>query len=131
LSAETAIHIEDTTKPESGPTVITRSTCPYSGGNTDLSVARFDPDPDEEYAIRFESAYKHYGHGKGRTPVLLGLDMNVERGQIYGLLGKSFFLTEVGFSRTWVQSLIYGHKISYAGMKMLCFHTYIHFINWA
>jgi hypothetical protein len=71
--------------------VITRSPCPYSGVNPDLSDPKFETDPDEEYAIRFESAYKHYGSGKSRTPVLLGLDMNVERGQIYGLLGKMFF----------------------------------------
>ena len=85
---ETAINIEDNAKPESGATVITRSPCPYSGGNPELTGARFDPEPEEEYAIKFKSAFKHYGHGKGRTPVLLGLDMNVERGQIYGLLGK-------------------------------------------
>ena len=30
-----------------------------------------------------------------RSPVLLGLDMNVERGQIYGLLGKLDNLTNV------------------------------------
>ena len=92
---ETSIDIDgsgkpDPGKPESGTTVITRSPCPYSGGNPELAGARFDPTADEDYAIRFESAYKHYGHGRTRTPVLLGLDMNVERGQIYGLLGKVF-----------------------------------------
>ena len=56
--SETAINIEDS-KP--GPTVITRSTCPYSGVNPDL-----DPDVDEELAIKFDSAYKHYGSGKSR-----------------------------------------------------------------
>ena len=39
-------------------------------------------------AICLDSAYKHYGKGRSKTPVLLGLDMNVERGTIYGLLGK-------------------------------------------
>ena len=42
---------------------------------------------DTEKAICLESAYKHYGKGKGKLPVLLGLDMNVEKGTIYGLLG--------------------------------------------
>ena len=42
----------------------------------------------EEKAICFDNAYKHYGKGRSRTPVLLGLDMNVERGTIYGLLGN-------------------------------------------
>ncbi len=41
----------------------------------------------EEVAIRLEDAYKHYGSGKSRMPVLIGLNMEVKRGQIYGLLG--------------------------------------------
>ena len=41
-----------------------------------------------EKAICLDSAYKHYGKGRSKTPVLLGLDMNVDRGTIYGLLGK-------------------------------------------
>ena len=43
----------------------------------------------EPKAICFDNAYKHYGKGRSKTPVLLGLDMNVERGQIYGLLGNN------------------------------------------
>lgn len=39
-------------------------------------------------AIKLDAAYKHYGSGKSRLPVLIGLNMQVERGQIYGLLGK-------------------------------------------
>ena len=40
-----------------------------------------------EKAICLESTYKHYGKGRSKLPVLLGLDMNVEKGTIYGLLG--------------------------------------------
>jgi hypothetical protein len=41
-----------------------------------------------EVAIRLDSAYKSYGRGKTKLPVLIGLNMEVPRGQIYGLLGK-------------------------------------------
>ena len=41
-----------------------------------------------EKAICLDKAYKHYGKGGKKFPVLLGLDMNVEQGTIYGLLGK-------------------------------------------
>nr|AHK05672.1 ATP-binding cassette transporter sub-family H 103004 [Tigriopus japonicus] len=40
-------------------------------------------------AIKISNAYKHYTSGQKRTPVLLGLDMEVKKGQIYGLLGPS------------------------------------------
>ena len=67
---ETTINMEEP-KPEVvvGPTVITRSTCPYSGGNPELSNFRsgLNPNEDEEYAIQFEGAYKHYGCGKSRS----------------------------------------------------------------
>lgn len=43
-------------------------------------------------AIKISNAYKHYTSGQKRTPVLLGLDMEVKKGQIYGLLGKNFFV---------------------------------------
>lgn len=43
---------------------------------------------DSDVAIRLESAYKHYGSRKSGTPVLMGLDMEVKKGQIYGLLGE-------------------------------------------
>lgn len=43
---------------------------------------------EDNVAIRLEEAFKHYGSGKHKTPVLLGLDMCVRRGQIYGLLGE-------------------------------------------
>ena len=49
------------------------------------------PDGGRELAIRLQGAYKHYGKGGKRTPVLLGLDMEVKRGEIYGLLGKKFY----------------------------------------
>ena len=45
-------------------------------------------DSSETLAIQLKSAYKHYGSGKNRLPVLIGLNMNVPKGQIYGLLGK-------------------------------------------
>ena len=56
-------------KPEViGPTVITRSACPYSGGNSELSNPDFRSglEEEEEYAIQFDGAYKHYGSGKSR-----------------------------------------------------------------
>eukprot|EP00095_Tigriopus_kingsejongensis_P003146 maker-scaffold662_size116868-snap-gene-0.17 protein:Tk03146 transcript:maker-scaffold662_size116868-snap-gene-0.17-mRNA-1 annotation:"abc transporter" len=40
-------------------------------------------------AIKVSNAYKHFGNSHKRTPVLLGLDMEVCKGQIYGLLGPS------------------------------------------
>lgn len=43
----------------------------------------------DQIAIRLDNACKHYGGGKKKTPVLLGLDMEVKKGQIYGLLGKT------------------------------------------
>lgn len=45
-------------------------------------------DEDGDVAIQLSSAYKHYGSGKNKTPVLVGLDMEVTKGQIYGLLGR-------------------------------------------
>ena len=42
-----------------------------------------------EKAVCFDSAYKHYGKGRKKHPVLLGLDLNAEKGKIYGLLGNS------------------------------------------
>ena len=44
--------------------------------------------PNNEKAVCFDSAYKHYGKGRNKHPVLLGLDLNAEKGKIYGLLGK-------------------------------------------
>ena len=41
-----------------------------------------------EPAIKLESTYKTYGSGKSKTQVLIGLNMEVPKGQIYGLLGK-------------------------------------------
>ncbi len=71
------------------------------GAMGDVAAAEAEADPDledapvspspfslEEPAIKLTSAYKHYGSRKKKTPVLLGLDMRVERGQIYGLLGE-------------------------------------------
>lgn len=52
--------------------------------NLDIEDAK-----DPEVAINLDDAFKHYGHGKSRLPVLLGLNMEVGKGQIYGLLGPS------------------------------------------
>ena len=41
-----------------------------------------------EPAIKLESTYKTYGSGESKTQVLIGLNMEVPKGQIYGLLGK-------------------------------------------
>ena len=41
-----------------------------------------------EKAVCFDSAYKHYGKGRKQHPVLMGLDLNAEKGKIYGLLGN-------------------------------------------
>ena len=50
--------------------------------------AVIDIPPSPQVAIKLESTYKHYGSGKSKTQVLIGLNMEVARGQIYGLLGK-------------------------------------------
>ena len=46
----------------------------------------------EEVAIKLDKAYKSYGSRKHKHPVLMGLDMEVGKGHIYGLLGKSMFI---------------------------------------
>lgn len=46
----------------------------------------------EEVAIKLDKAYKSYGSRKQKLPVLVGLDMEVGKGQIYGLLGKSHLI---------------------------------------
>ncbi len=57
---------------------------------TSSSVIDISPHPTQnEVAIELASTYKHYGSGKSKLPVLIGLNMEVERGQIYGLLGPS------------------------------------------
>ena len=43
---------------------------------------------ENEVAIKLEKAYKSYGSRKHKHPVLMGLDMEVGKGHIYGLLGK-------------------------------------------
>ena len=45
----------------------------------------------EEVAIKLDKAYKSYGSRKHKHPVLMGLDMEVGKGHIYGLLGKPKF----------------------------------------
>ena len=46
----------------------------------------------DEVAIKLEKAYKSYGSRKHKHQVLMGLDMEVGKGHIYGLLGKiSYF----------------------------------------
>ena len=52
-----------------------------------------------EVAISLDGARKSYGSRKKRLPVLLGLDMTVERGTIYGLLGKDSFAAEPSLVR--------------------------------
>ena len=44
----------------------------------------------EEVAIKLDKAFKSYGSRKHKHPVLMGLDMEVGKGHIYGLLGKVF-----------------------------------------
>ena len=56
--------------------------------NGSSNVVNGGGDYYREKAISLESAYKHYGKGRKKFPVLLGLDMNVEKGTIYGLLGN-------------------------------------------
>lgn len=51
-------------------------------------AAVVDMEGDEDVAIRLSNAHKHYGSGSKQMPVLIGLDMEVKKGQIYGLLGK-------------------------------------------
>ena len=59
--------------------------------NSQISLKKdavIDIQQSPQVAIKLDSAYKHYGSGKSRLPVLVGLNMEVQAGQIYGLLGK-------------------------------------------
>ena len=85
-------HVENITEPLTGT------------GNTEIQkpdqntvaidISSSTPKCDSEFentnlAIELSDTFKDYGSGKSRLPVLIGLNMNVVRGQIYGLLGKS------------------------------------------
>ena len=88
----TTSHVENITEPLTG------------AGNTEvqkpdqntvaIDISSSTPKCDSEFentnlAIELSDTFKDYGSGKSRLPVLIGLNMNVVRGQIYGLLGKS------------------------------------------
>ena len=49
----------------------------------------------EEVAIKLDKAFKAYGSRKHKHPVLMGLDMEVGKGHIYGLLGKAYKLSSL------------------------------------
>jgi len=85
-------HVENITEPLTGT------------GNTEIQkpdqntvaidISSSTPKCDSEFentnlAIELSDTFKDYGSGKSRLPVLIGLNMNVVRGQIYGLLGPS------------------------------------------
>ena len=59
----------------------------------------------DSYAICLRDAYSHYGSGKRKVPVLIGLDMTIPRGAIYGLLGPS------GCGKTTLLSCIVGKQV--------------------
>ncbi len=69
---------------------------------------------EDDLAIRLNGAYKHYGSGKKKTDVLVGLDMSVPRGKIYGLLGPS------GCGKTTLLKCIVG-KLGLDGGSVLVF----------
>ncbi len=63
-------------------------------GNDELQLEKTVESPkkmaeDAETAIAFRDAFKHYGRGAKKVPVLVGLDMTIPKGAIYGLLGPS------------------------------------------
>ena len=64
------------------------------------------PEDADSYAICLRDAYLHYGSGKKKVPVLIGLDMTIPRGAIYGLLGPS------GCGKTTLLSCIVGKQAS-------------------
>ena len=53
--------------------------------NGDVTIStpavNMDEEAEADLAIRLTGAYKSYGRGGGKTPVLLGLDMAVPRGK--------------------------------------------------
>eukprot|EP00095_Tigriopus_kingsejongensis_P012233 snap_masked-scaffold87_size395581-processed-gene-0.4 protein:Tk12233 transcript:snap_masked-scaffold87_size395581-processed-gene-0.4-mRNA-1 annotation:"abc transporter g family member 20 isoform x2" len=59
---------------------------------------------DPNTAIAFIDAYKHYGRGARKVPVLSGLNMTIPKGAIYGLLGPS------GCGKTTLLSCIVGKQ---------------------
>nr|AHK05671.1 ATP-binding cassette transporter sub-family H 88708 [Tigriopus japonicus] len=59
---------------------------------------------DPNTAISFENAYKQYGRGSRKVPVLCGLNMTIPKGAIYGLLGPS------GCGKTTLLSCIVGKQ---------------------
>ena len=71
------------------------ATAASARGTAGTAAATMSPrkmSPDGEVAIRLRRAHKHYGGGaraRPRVPVLVGLDMTIPRGAIYGLLGPS------------------------------------------
>ena len=67
----------------------------------------------DSYAICLRDAYLHYGSGKKKVPVLIGLDMTIPRGAIYGLLGPS------GCGKTTLLSCIVGKQACYVTEKYL------------
>ena len=85
--------VVESNKKDSSSTVIEMSTNAENAAKhsekvpTIEKVQNIENDQDE-VAIKLDSVYKHYGSGKSRLPVLIGLNMEVPTGQIYGLLGK-------------------------------------------
>jgi len=60
-----------------------------SGGGANKMASPKKMSSSCETAIKFRSAYKHYGRRSRRVPVLVGLNMTIPKGAIYGLLGPS------------------------------------------
>ena len=75
-------------------------------GEEKIEIMVSSPD---NVAIAFDGAYKHYGSGRRKVPVLIGLDMTIPKGAIYGLLGPS------GCGKTTLLSCIVGKQRLKAG----------------
>ena len=58
----------------------------------------------DNVAISFDDSFKHYGRGRRKVPVLVGLNMTIPKGAIYGLLGPS------GCGKTTLLSCIVGKQ---------------------
>lgn len=78
--------------------------------DSESQTSQIIPEDVDSYAICLRDAYLHYGSGKKKVPVLIGLDMTIPRGAIYGLLGPS------GCGKTTLLSCIVGKQACYRGM---------------
>ena len=89
-----------------GPECVVQTKEGGKSGSDKIEILVSSPD---NVAISFRDSYKHYGRGRRKVPVLIGLNMTIPKGAIYGLLGPS------GCGKTTLLSCIVGKKGLNAG----------------